>query len=479
MKRLSGIILSLIFSLGIMSGCDVNSGKGSIKVAYFTGGFGTEWMKEMAKDFTTETNITVSFEASNTITRDLETYLESEVNIPDAFLVLLTNWRSWATQGWLEPLDDIYNKEYTLTENGKNSSVKIKDYLNEGFQTYGKMKQRPSSASENYWVIPWTNHVTGFVYNENVLQELGWAKAPETETELKQLISDINGANLRNSEGTQVKPFAWGGKEIKYWNYVVMAWWAQYEGMNKWNEFWNFPNPEVYLQEGRVEALRLFQDIVGSEAGWINSINNLSEKDHIDAARAFLKGEAVMMPTSAFFENEMQGFFPTADPIVSGKNFSYKMMTPPLISGAKAGAALNNSEAGDFMGVPSKAKNKDGGKKFIEFINRPENIRKFSVKTGMPRPFQTVYSDANSISLFIKDCFAIYESTEQLYKNSNSALYHYKDLNEWVGVGENSVYSSLSGKNIKPPTDVNKSVYNYAKSNWKRWCNELGIPYSG
>lgn len=453
--RLITVFVLLIVGLAsVLSGCSEGGKSGQLYIKYYTGGYGEEWIKEIVKQFEEETGATVELDGANDMTFQARTILEAGRDIPDILMVQYSNYREYVQKGWVEPIDDLYKEKIY---EGKS----LEQIIEPGLADYGKFRKN-IKEDEHYWIIPWTAPTTGIVYNVKMLEEVGYDKPPKTEAELKDLCQKLVAAGKI--------PFTWGGMEIGYWNFPVMGWWAQYEGIDKWNEFWNFPNAEVYMQQGRIEALRLWQDLLVDSAtgGWINSIDKPTGLDHMGAFRSFVQGKAAMVPGGAWIENEIEDFV--------GSGFEMRMMNLPSINGAKETDILN-TEAGDFMLIPSAATNKDLAKEFLRIMHRKENMIHFSKTVGVPRPFTNYkHSEIEGVSEFKKSTFELYDNSQKLFRNSRSPMLAYLSLNEWQGKGADGVYVGLQGTDRMTPKEMVEMIYKEnVQPNWKRWRLSLGL----
>ena len=465
MKRVLILILALAISAGtaLFSGCVGKRGpgvNGELTIRYYGGGCGEEWIAQMAAEFEEEAGVTVHLKKDNKMTENASTLLESGRDLPDLMFCLYTNWQAFVQKGWLEPMDEIYDGTLdsatgiSATYDGK----KLTETMVPEFVNYGLMKEN-IQAEEHYYVMPWTAPVTGLVYNVKLLEQVGYSEPPKTEAELKDLCNKLNAAGIT--------PFAWGGygMEMGYWDFPTLTWWAQYSGVETWEAFYEFENAEVFLDQGRVEALRLFQELIVDESGnWKNSISSPAGRDHMDAQRAFVKGEAAMMPTGSWIENEVGDFI--AD------DFEMRMMYVPAIEGAKETNVVN-TEAGDFACIPKGAANKENAKAFLAFMNRPEQVEKFTVTTGVPRPFQYQPTKLEGITDFQRSCFEMFENGSCMYRVSTSPIFTYVGVREWNPYGKQTVYGMLAGQNKLDPETVNRQMYEDADAQWDNWVGSF------
>lgn len=493
-KRLLTVIAMLLVTVmatGLV-GCNKKGGgktageNGTITISYYKGGTGSAWMEELAAAFEADTGIAVDYEHDNNITTNAQTLLESQRNVPDLMFIQYTTWQEWVQKGWVSPLTDLYDGSFSYTvddftisskysiENTKTqmylnesavaknvdaSSVTISDILVEDFKDYGLMAKTVNDDPE-YYVVPWNCPSTGLAYNVDLLKRAGWDNPPATESELKECIEDLKaiGADI----------FAWGGTEMKYWNFVVLTWWAQYEGVENMRKFYDFENPEVFLQQGRTEALQLWQELLvdPTTGDWINSITKPMGRDHLDAEKVFAAGNTAFTVTGAWLENEVGKYI---------EGWEYKMMPVPMIDGAKAEKNVLNTEAGAFAMIPELATNKEQAKAFLAYMNQPEWIEKFSQTSRQLRPFNYYPSKLDNLSTYNKSVFELYETSERMWRISDTNMFIYAGISEWPYYGAASLYTSLAGDKKVSVSAVIDKMYTYADKNWATWKKVAGV----
>lgn len=444
-KRITAMILVMAMLASLMS-CNKATGTGStstsstgeqttLKISFFKGGLGEEWIKALATQFEKENaGVKVVLEGDPAITEKMGPRLESGSNLPDLAFVLQTGWQRWGLKGYLADLSGLYD---TVVDN--NLTL--------------KQKLQPSDAKlgliqGKYWVVPWTDGATGFVYNSKMFEQNGWA-VPQTVNELYALLPKIKEKGIA--------PFAWGGKVIGYWDFIIRGWWAQYEGVAGIETYKAMAGPEVYAQEGRLKALEVFQKLIMDPT---NSVTGSNGMDHIQSQMAFLQGKAAMIPNGGWLENEMKNSLP--------EGFVMKMMPLPTIDGAKD-AKVNNTQAGDFVVVPAKAKNVELAKKFIMFMSRDDMLQLFTEKCGSVRPFQYDPSKAAGLTEFNKSVIDIWKTSKNIYFFSDNPIY-YSKFYDWPAAG--APYAMIFAEDDTAQTAFDSNV-TFAKQNWEAAKEEL------
>ena len=213
-------------------------------------------------------------------------------------------------------LSDVYNSY------GYNSDVKIKDFIRaETVEFY--------DVNGSLYTIPYIENVMGLVYNETIFKQYGITQVPRTTDELIEVCEVLKG---------KIPAFTYAGK-YDYWKNVYMAWWAQYEGMDNIDLFFEGKDStgmysvNCYKQAGRLYALEVLEELLSPDNGY--SDRNANTYEFTEAQVYYLEGNAAMMPNGDWLENEMAANF-------SEDNLNIKMMRTPIIS--KLGEKLGISE---------------------------------------------------------------------------------------------------------------------------------------
>ena len=270
--------------------------------------------------------------------------------------------------------------------------------------------------------------------------------------------------NTDSDKTNDIAPFAWGGQVISYWDFVVQTWWAQYEGAERYSEYFKYDSVDGFKQEGRLKALEVFENlVVGKDGVPKNSYSGAMGDSHILSQMAFLQGKGAMIPMGAWMETEMRKSIPDG--------FEMLMMPTPFIAGAKTDASgkpiqVNASQAGDFFIVPKNAPNLEGAIKFMKFIHTKEMTLLYTENTGTARPFDYNPLEAEGLSDFQKSCLNIYENSVTVYEFSQSVLSWQNLVSKWPGTGR--PYSRMILDNEKA-SDLYAEMNSYVSEKWPEW----------
>lgn len=204
---------------------------------------------------------------------------------------------------YFEDLTDLY--ESTVPNEGVTYKEKLLDDIAE-MQYMEKF-----GGGKTYYAVPWVDGWMGIMYNKTLVENyLGENyQMPRTTNEFVQMTTDIKTKEVKSGAGKKSSPFITSSK-VSYWTEIFVTWWAQYEGINGYNNFWNGVNElgerssEIFSQKGRLRSLEVLQTLISADAN--NNHTEVNTMEFTSAQARFLLGEGVMMPNGDWFENEMR-----------------------------------------------------------------------------------------------------------------------------------------------------------------------------
>lgn len=320
MKKILRKLLALSFSAMIavgFVGCGSHETKydpkdpQTLDVYYWSSGYGREYMENILKAFKEKNpEININFTPSGSV-EGKDIYQDPDNVTTDIYFTTMSSYI--AHREYLEPLNSVLDMEY--------DGVKVSSRF--ASETIRNM----TTSDGNIYSIPWSNSVTGFVYNASIFEEKGF-KIPKTTNELAALCARIVSAELT--------PFI---QYADYWCYPIFVWMAQYAGVENFNKYWNGTYTDENGTEktddislfrdnaAKKEALKVLPDLLSPKGYTVTGTNNLS---HTVAQTKFLAGQAVMMPNGSWMENEMKN---------SNSSYTFRIMKYPVISalGTKLG----------------------------------------------------------------------------------------------------------------------------------------------
>ena len=246
-----------------------------------------------------------------------------------------------------ESLDDVYENP------AFGETVAIKDKIQQDFVDYFY------NDPETSYFMPAVGDWTGLVYNAKMFETYDW-DVPLTTDHMIEVCDKILATTAKstnaNSKGKDIKisPFTFS-RDDSYWYYVYNQWWAQYDGLEAYNLYYEGKDingrytADIHSSQGILNAMKVMETLLGTyykdgdqvkAREKVYTDNALTFRTYTDIQSTFLYAEearinptgattAAMMPNGAWLENEMSVNF--AEEIASGK-ISFKTMKTPVIS---------------------------------------------------------------------------------------------------------------------------------------------------
>ena len=470
-------ILPLVLSAGLLSltACG-NSGPSrsgnELFVTVYDGGYGTDWIAQVAKDYQDKTGVKVNWSADQSILDRMDSELDNPGS--DIYMSHDIRWQEYAEANLLENLDDLYNSQVEGT--GKT----FKQRLCAGAEEVSRLDDG------HYYKVCYTQGAGGFIYNIDMFREHNW-QVPTTYAELETLCQTIVDAHVQTEELTTVVPIAWSGADREYyWDYIVFEWWAQLAGMQGINKYkaylgddgkystgYQVYNPQTNHKEF-VQAYGMWHDLIAKNASFSN--NKPQDAKLVTANSLFASGAAAMIPYAQWAKYEIQHN--------SGITFDFDiaMMKTPKVS-ATAQDYNYNVGFGDSIIIPKNipSASKSLAKDFLRYLAGKEACKTFVDKArGAFLAFDYSIVDLEDLmqDTYIK---SIYEKLTQCTNVNIASMNPVAYINSasimpWIG---NEYYYSTA---YAAPTNtayqgaaIGANIYATAQGGWTNWCRLAGM----
>lgn len=316
------------FSMGGCGVKKVDDSPETIEVLVYNAGYGIDWFTSVKKQFETQTDYKVEYRelvgsdniesmvragGSNTtvdlflVSEEFARYIHNGNKMVDGY------------DYCLEPLDEVYN--YTPEGESKSIGEKMwKTYRD----TYSYDVEINGEIESHYYVMPWASGFTGLMYNTQTFADVGLTTPPRTTDEL------VEYANTLKTAG---KTAFTHSSDAGYWEYMYNTWWAQYETLQGIDNFYNgkisdmaIPDAVssigIFDQKGILESLKAVSACIDPSKGF--TPETVEALDYVTSQARFLAGQAAMMPSGDWLENEMKK--------VGGDTSKIMPMRTPIIS---------------------------------------------------------------------------------------------------------------------------------------------------
>ena len=470
-------ILPLVAAAGFfaLTGCGGSAPERTgtdLYITVYDGGYGTEWIDKVAKDYSEKTGVNVHWTADQSILERMDSELDAPES--DIYMSHDIRWQEYAEAGQLEVLDDLYNSQVEGT--GKT----FKQRLCQGAEEVSKLE------NGHYYKVCYTQGAGGLVYNMNMFEANGW-EVPTTYAELKTLCDTIVDAHLRTEDLEDVVPIAWSGADREYyWDYIVFEWWAQLGGKEAIDKYKAYKGDDGRYMTGYqvydpatnhkefVQAYKLWHDLIAKNPSYSNPTPQSTKL--VTANSMFASGAAAMIPYAQWAKYEIQQN--------SGIEFDFDiaMMKTPRVEGAKGDFNFNVG-FGDSIIIPSRIpdESKALAKDFLRYLAGKEACKTFVDKArGAFLAFDYSIVDLEDLmqDTYIKSIYEkLTECTNVNITSTNPVAYiNAASIMPWIG--NEYYYSSAFAAPTKTDyqaTAVGANIYAKAQGGWSNWCRLAGM----
>lgn len=530
MKKIFTFLLIGImsFSTIFMASCQpkVANDENTLEIELFKAGYGDEFLYKLAERFMEKNpGKTVHINASPEA-KLIRTMLPAgpNGNTADLFFagdslfdIISIGSQKYAGVEYptaIEDLTDLYNTVIP----GENITVKDKmfvDYVN--YHNVG------TEENPKFYHFPWAAGVGGITYNNKMFENNNWA-IPNTTNELLALSKTINDAALKLDEES-VYPFIFASND-SYWDMAYLTWWAQYDGLEAYNKFWQAEYYDSTYEEyrlgykmmesdGRKETLRLMSELLKPREG-----NEKRYTDPQSAVLSFLEvqvkyfmGGSAMMTNGDWMEGEVRANFEKE--LATGE-IDIRYMALPVLSalGEKLGitdeqlsAAVayvrgqtsvipqgvsaealaeieKSSRINQTLGVnhnviiPAYSSAKNLAKEFLLFMATDEAQEiYFSATKGAALPFKF---DAKSsptyiaITEFHKSKIEIMSNSSYVFVQTKHPVFYRGGVNVFANSRIKSMEMSFFGTN-NDPDELYFANYNSVYNSWETILKSAGL----
>lgn len=474
MKKKLLILPLMALTVGTVTGCNKNSvaprSGSSLMVCVYDGGYGTEWIKQVALDYETKTGVHVEWAADQNILTRLQTDLKSPSY--DIYMSHDISWQSYAAQGLLEPLDDLYESDVEGT--GKT----FKQRLTSGAAEISKF-------NDHYYKSCYTLGAGGFVYNVDLFEQHNWA-VPTTYDELVSLCQTIVAAEIPVGAGglNDLVPIAWSSTEF-YWDYPVFEWWAQLAGLEKiekWKSMQgtdgkNSTGYQVYDPNGNykefIQAYEMWYNLIALNHSFSN--NNPQDTVLNNACALFASGQAAMIPYAQWAKWEIQSN--------SGTQFTFDiaMMKTPRANSSVTTDYNYNVGFGDsiIVGKNIPEESKVMAKDFIRYLAGKEACKTFVEKArGAFLAFDYSIVDLGDLlnDKYVASVYSKLTTCTQfnLVSTAQIAIVNASAIMPWI---DNDYYytKAFAKPSDYTPSVIGAAIYSSAQKSWPSWMQRAGV----
>lgn len=349
-------LLVLLTFLLVLTACGSKTSnkdeKVKLEVAVFEGGFGSEWVKEVAKEYMElNENVEIDIQASPDIHQQLQPKFLSG-DVPD----LMNPGPSFDIMGVIDNGDVISMNKYMET-NAYDSEEKWIDTF--------EPSQFDLKKGDDIFGVPIVS-ATGYIwwYNQNLFEELG--------IDIPKHWDDMEALNKVAKENN-ISVFSVPGKYPGYAFYGIYLPLVQRIGGTKALESaYNLEegswNSDAFLKAAQqIEYMR--------EEGYFSE--GSSSFSHMEAQTQLFQNETLFVTAGTWLEGEMQDIIPD--------DFKLRSVNIPVWNDAnedKDAVPISSGWAGAWY-IPTKSKNHDETVEFLKFLSSKEQVKKMVDSRGL------------------------------------------------------------------------------------------------
>ncbi len=333
LKKISVIVLALTLSLSCFVGCNpVREADQTLEVFIANRGYGIDGVKAALYSFAEQDWVKEKYpniKIAEPVDERSPNYGINKIKAPsqnnfDLIFVIEDlapffgkNSRGEST---LVELSDVYNGEVP-----GEPGVIFKDKMND--QSLQYVTYINGEGEEEYYDFPWCTGYLGFVYNPELVANYV-DDVPRTTDELIEFMAKVKAGPENKASMTPDEIAAWnidhcgnaGGFAYApcggtaYETYMFEPWWAQYDGAETFNDFWDgiytdasgikSYSEKIFDAQGRLKSMEVMAELLSQENGYYDLA--LAEKDFMVAQTTFLKGEYPMTICADWFDSEMK-----------------------------------------------------------------------------------------------------------------------------------------------------------------------------
>ncbi|MBO8425702.1 MAG: extracellular solute-binding protein [Firmicutes bacterium] len=464
------VAMTALVGVTAVTGCDggdTTRESGVLSVLAYNGGYGDEWINEIASEFTRQTGIAIVPSVDSSLLTTIESELVSRYPKYDIIMSHGIGWQSYANRGLVAELDDLYE---STNDDGDVFADRVVD---EGLELSSYKAYRQDEA--HYYKVPFTQGAGGLVYNVDMFEEHGWA-VPNSYADLVSLCAEI----AADEDG--ILPFAWaGGSRAYYWDYVVYSWWYELAGEDVYNQWLSQTGSDGTYDTGIEnynpdtsgsafsyfkQAYQMWYDLVATHPEYSNE--NAYGANLMTAQNLFINGQAAMIPYGTWAKKEIENN--------TGKSFNFDVAMMPTPN-------VNDGEThynfmvgfGDSMIIPAHSPNIELAKEFLSFMSTEYACKSF-VKYAEGPFLGFNYDDVDMSDITANDSYAasisknLSESVSFSTASNNAVLIANGDTNVQPWVNNEIPYASaLSTPSSYSPDSVFADLYDDARSSWTSW----------
>lgn len=325
-------VLAAIFALAGTTACreQVIDTDQHLEIYVLNVGYGYEWAEELAKSF-----------AEKDWVKEKYSEFSYKVNYNDDWDFAAERIKAGGTVNTADILfSSSLQKLYNTTRDGQPVLADLSGLMEEtvmGENVVYEDKIYPDFMKNNVnpdtgkaIAVPWGTTYNTLIYNETLFQALGFEELPVTTYEFVNVLKEVK---ARTPDDTYPYSHAViGCYNVNYWKNAYTIWWAQYQGVQGYTDFYNGVSEgklsrDIFNQLGRLRSLQAMDEILDGRSAYIDSSSGVYE--FMEAQTNFLMGNGLFYMCGDWFDYEMRAIAPGLSELYP---YTFRAMRMPVIS---------------------------------------------------------------------------------------------------------------------------------------------------
>lgn len=348
-KRVACSALALVSALS-MVGCkeEIPDTPETLQIYVYNAGYGTKWCTDMIELFKQQDwvkekypNLIIPTPTINDVGEFAESRLSAgeKGNSYDLMFAINLDYNTGPTGDFLDLTEVVYNSEVP----GEN--IKWKDKSLESYNESNTYIDPTDLSVKKQYLTSWAGGMNTIFYNENLLMQFT-DKVPNTTDELLKICADVK-ANKGQENGKYNQGFSfmeYGSGS--YFVHMMPIYWAQYEGLTNYKNFWNGIDGNRYSkgifdQKGRLYALQVMENLL--DVGNEYLTRSAPTLEFMQAQTLFLQGNGLFLCNGDWLDNEMAEI---RQQIIdeTGRIDTFKTMRMPIVSALGTKLGITDAE---------------------------------------------------------------------------------------------------------------------------------------
>ena len=287
----------------------VSNDDNMLEVYAWDAGYGVGFVEPMLKEFGEQSWVKEKYPnfRYHISSNDTQSYSKTRIEMGSANTIDLFFGSSVETLIGSDFLVDLTEPVYNQKVPGEEVLYKDKVRSDILEKIGWKVNKKDKTEAPKYYTVPWCMGSGIVAYNETLFDELG-LEVPLTTDQMFTLMQEVKDMEGKNS----AYPYTYSliSSKVSYSHYMFDIWWAQYEGVDGIEDFYNAidydgirNSPEVIKQTGRLEMLKVMEKLYKESSGYYD--RSSSNYEFVAGQTRLLAGQGLIMFNGDWFSCEM------------------------------------------------------------------------------------------------------------------------------------------------------------------------------